>query len=63
MKLSHAVATAIVLSIAVAGLSACEREGPAERAGERIDRAADKAADKIERAGDKVKDAAEDAKK
>jgi hyperosmotically inducible protein len=37
----------------LAGLSACEREGPMERAGEKIDETVEKAGDKVERATDK----------
>ena len=58
MKLSSGIAAAIVLSFAVAGLTACEKKGPAERAGEKIDDTAKKVGEKIENAGDKVKDAA-----
>jgi hypothetical protein len=32
------------------GLTACDREGPMERAGEKIDKTAEKAGDKVERA-------------
>lgn len=32
------------------GVTACDREGPMERAGEKIDKTAEKAADKVERA-------------
>jgi hypothetical protein len=63
MKFDSGIAAAIVLSFAVAGLTACEKKGPAERAGESIDNAAKKVGEKIEDAGDKIKDAAEDAKK
>jgi hypothetical protein len=62
MKFNSAVAAAFILSIAVAGLAACEK-GPAERAGEKIDNAAKKAGDKLEDAGDKIKDSVDDAKK
>ncbi|MDX2165783.1 MAG: hypothetical protein SF182_01920 [Deltaproteobacteria bacterium] len=48
---------ALWLTAAALSISACEHEGPAERAGKEIDRAAEKAGDKIEDAGDKVKDA------
>jgi len=34
------------------GLAACEREGPMERAGERIDETAEKVGDKVEKATD-----------
>ena len=56
MKFIRTIGTAIVLGLALAGLSGCEK-GPAERAGENVDNAAKKAGDKIEDAGDKVKDA------
>jgi hypothetical protein len=35
------------------GLTACEKEGPMERAGEKIDESVEKAGDKVERATDK----------
>ena len=57
MKINSAIATAIVLSFAVAGLTACEK-GPAEKAGEKIDDAAKNVGEKMEDAGDKIKDAA-----
>ena len=41
------------------GIGACERKGPAERAGEKVDKAVDRAGDKVERAGDKVGGAVE----
>ena len=34
------------------GLVACDREGPMERAGEKIDETAEKAGDKVEKATD-----------
>ncbi|HEY7713524.1 MAG TPA: hypothetical protein VIE90_03415 [Candidatus Binatia bacterium] len=34
-------------------LSACEKEGPMERAGEKIDESVERAGDKVERATDK----------
>ena len=55
MKVHSAIATAIVLSFAVAGLTACEK-GPAEKAGEKVDNAAKNVGEKMENAGDKVKD-------
>lgn len=41
------------------GIGACEKKGPAERAGERVDKAVERAGDKVEQAGEKVGDAAE----
>jgi hypothetical protein len=40
------------------GLAACEREGPAEKAGRSVDRAVDKAGKQIEKAGERAQDAA-----
>jgi hyperosmotically inducible protein len=39
---------------AVLGLSACEQKGPAEKAGEKIDRAAENAEQKIDQAADEA---------
>ena len=47
-------ASAIVLALT---LAACERKGPAEKAGEAIDRAGEKASRSIEKAGESVRDA------
>jgi len=63
MKLNSGIAAAIVLSFAVAGLTACEKKGPAERAGQKIDDTVKKVGEKVEEAGDKIKDAAKEAKK
>ena len=35
------------------GLTACDRKGPMERAGEKVDKSVEKAGDKVERATDK----------
>lgn len=46
-----------VLVIALVGLvNGCQREGPAERAGKSVDRAADRTGDSLERAGDRAQD-------
>jgi hypothetical protein len=54
---------AVLFSILVAGTMtvACEREGPAERAGKDVDRAAKDTGRAIERAGENIQDAARDA--
>lgn len=55
------------LGLMLIGLAACDKQGPAEEAGERIDNSAermgekiedatDKAGDKMEEAGDKIED-------
>jgi hypothetical protein len=66
--------TSLVAFIAVVltlGVVSCEREGPAERAGEKVDHAVDTlknggvepAKDKLEDAKDNAQDAIDDAKK
>jgi hypothetical protein len=53
----------IAVSIAVMlGAVGCEQEGPAERAGEKVDHAVERAGDKIEQAGDKAEDKIEEVK-
>lgn len=51
----------ILFAIGLLGMAlsnvGCEEEGPAERAGKKIDSAVDKAGDAVEDAGDKVEDA------
>jgi hypothetical protein len=49
-KLTVPVFAGILL---LGGLAACDREGPMERAGEKVDRSVERAGDKVERATDK----------
>ncbi len=63
MKLKSGVAIAIALSFAVAGLTACEKKGPAQQAGEKIDNAVKTVGEKLEEAGEKVEEVTKDAKK
>ena len=56
MRRFRALALASLLAGTFA-LTACEKEGPAEKAGKKLDNAAEKAGDAIEDAGDKVEDA------
>jgi len=49
MKLHHGILSAILSGLLAIGLSACEKEGPAEKAGKAID---ETAADVAEQAGD-----------
>jgi hypothetical protein len=62
-NINRGIIAALVLGILVAGLSGCKKEGPMERTGKEIDKAADKAGDKIEKAGENMKDAVKDLKK
>lgn len=49
-KLTTPVLAGILMLV---GLTACDREGPMERAGEKVDRSVERAGDKVERATDK----------
>jgi predicted small lipoprotein YifL len=49
-KLTIPIVAAILL---LGGLTACDRKGPMERAGEKVDRSVERAGDKVERATDK----------
>lgn len=61
MSMIRIILLSLILSLGagafILALPACDRQGPAERTGEQIDKAAEKAGDKLEEAGDKVKDA------
>jgi hypothetical protein len=50
----------------IVSFTACKKEGPAERAGEKIDEAVEKAGEKtkdaVEKAGDKIEEAGEKVK-
>lgn len=48
---------ASMIGVLTVGLSACKQEGPAEKAGKKIDKAVEKAGEQIEKAGEKVQDA------
>ncbi|MHB8882447.1 MAG: hypothetical protein ACYC69_13170 [Thermodesulfovibrionales bacterium] len=43
----------------VFSLSACEKKGPLEKAGEKVDKAVEKAGEKVEKAGDAIKEKTE----
>lgn len=51
----------VLLFASLAVITGCEKQGPAEKAGEEIDRALDDAGDAMNDAADDVKDATEDA--
>lgn len=63
MKFFSNVLKVLVAGVLVAGLTACKKEGPAERAGKSLDNAVQDAGKKVEQAGEKIQDAARDAKK
>ena len=63
IKLGKSVLAALVISALFVGLSCCQKEGPAERAGKQIDKSLEKAGQQIEKAGDKIEDTAKDVHK
>ena len=56
-KISKNFVAVLVLGLLIAGVTGCKKEGPMERTGKEIDKAATKTGDKIEQVGDKIKDA------
>jgi hypothetical protein len=57
-------AAMLAAGVLVAVLAGCEKqEGPAERAGQAMDKAVENAGQRIEKVGDKIQDAAKDARK
>jgi hypothetical protein len=53
----------IASSFLIMSLTACEKEGPGERAGKQLDKAVETTGKKIEAAGEKIQEVAKDAKK
>ena len=47
----------LMLALSSIALTACEQEGPAEKAGKKIDQTVEDAGDALEDAGDKIEDA------
>jgi len=59
MKLVKTVGAAFIMSALLVPLFGCEQQkGPAERAGENLDKALDKTGEQVEKAGDSIQDAA-----
>jgi hypothetical protein len=61
-KISRSVIAALVAGLLIAGVSGCKKEGPMERTGKEIDKAAEKTGQQInkavEKTGDKIKESA-----
>jgi gas vesicle protein len=62
MNKSKFLAVMLMGGILGTGIVACEKKGPAERAGEKIDDAAKDVKDGAEKAGDKIENAADNVK-
>ena len=58
MKLGKTVGAVLAMGAMLVALSACEKEGPAERAGKQADKAMTDVGKQIEKAGENIQDAA-----
>jgi len=56
MKLHHGILSVMLASLLLMGLSACEKEGPAEKAGKAIDETAADVAEKAEETKEAVEE-------
>lgn len=63
MKFGKTFSTVLVMGAMLAMLAACEKEGPAERAGKQADKAVADVGKSIEKAGENIQDAAKGNKK
>ena len=59
----NVTAAAVLVSILSIGLSGCQKEGPAERAGKQVDKAVEKTGQVLEKTGEKIRDTAKSATK
>lgn len=57
------VQVVVALGFAVSVLAGCEQPGPAQKAGEKVDKAVDQAGQSMQKAGEKVEEAAKEAEK
>jgi hypothetical protein len=62
-KFVRSVIAVLIMIVLMVGPFGCTKEGPAEKAGKKIDKAMEKAGEQIEKVGEKVRDAVKDAKK
>jgi predicted small secreted protein len=63
IKYKRNAAAVLAIGMLALTLSACQKEGPAEKAGKEVDNTMSKAGEQIEKAGDKIQDTAKDAQK
>lgn len=61
MNISERLALICFSAVFVVGLSACDKQGPAESAGESIDQAIEKTGDKMEETSEKISEQTENA--
>ena len=55
MKMSKGVIATLAMTVLLSGLSGC-KQGPAERAGQKIDKAVEKSGEQMEKAGKKIQE-------
>jgi hypothetical protein len=55
MKICKSIIAALAMSVLFVGLSGCQ-QGPAERAGKKIDKTVEKGEQQIDKAGKKIKE-------
>ena len=55
--------TIFILFLALIAFTACEQKGPAEKVGEKIDKAVQNTTEKVEETGQAIKEKVEEAKK
>ena len=58
LKFRKTLGAVLAAGAMLAALSACQQEGPAERAGKQADKAMGKVGQQIEKAGESIQDAA-----
>jgi hypothetical protein len=63
MNFGNSVTAAVLVSVLSIGLSGCQKEGAAERAGKQVDKAVEKTGQALEEAGEKIRDTAKGATK
>jgi hypothetical protein len=63
MKIQKTISATLIMSAIIVMLSACQKEGPAEKAGKAVDNAVDKTGQQLEKAGDEIQDASKGDKK
>ena len=58
MKICKSVIAVLAMTLLFMGLSGCKKEGPAERAGKKIDETVEKGGQQVEKAGKKIQEEA-----
>ena len=62
-KFVQSIIIVLMMTVLMAGLSGCTKEGPVEKVGKKVDKAIEKAGEQTQKAGEKVRDTLNEAKK